>query len=975
MTWQRRSLRTAAPDGYIVIAHVASSSDAKAAAPTAPLAACTLVCEREGVEVQCADGRWRVTANGEAAGEGALTAGSAMRFFVKRTADTLLVGVGDRWVASRTVAAPEGKPSVRLGVAKGATRMAFRIVARQPVRFADDFPDPEPKTGLWTPLRGQWALSSLSFPEQSANPAELAAVFDEIEDVASEGRTREHYIGIGVKLRGGRRPTVLRLAGNSPAERAGIRQGDAILKVDGEEVRSSTGATRLLRGNEGEAVKITYSHGGTVREVELKREVVVWGKTRRQVHVPPYTPDDQALISVGFDYWTDYRFVTAVQTRGVGGFGLVFALLGPSDYHVFRWLAAGKAGQGCGRWQVVRVRGGEPKVIAEREGGFHANDFYAMSLAVSGDKPGDVRVACFVDTMKVLDAADDAIVPGRIGFWAEAPGAVCFDDVVVGEDKRGDEQVRGTANTVQRRDRIMRAWADETYSWQYIGLGQQWWHKSAFPGDVTMTAPAGSSDAVLLVVNADRGDAATGYAFELLKGTEGGKLSRSGKVVAEKPLAGPRPKALTLRRQGSRVQVLCDGKAWIDYNDPKPLGGSAVRVRGVLVRDVRVECPNVVDYYFNRAPTEWHVMHGFWEVMNRWVCDPRWSFFGGRSDDVLAVWSKRRLEGDCFLDVHSGVMMFERSGRYENMRDVGLTLCGDGRNLASGYSVIVGAEGNHTTALFRNGTLVAHTRDRSALLPGNSRRRGRELYSKHRGWVHLQLTKRGDTVRFYVWGEQVLEFCDPKPLPGGFCGIWSVENGLLLGKVRLAATHVGEPKPFLRQFLPFADSVLTNDDRDAQASVVAADGAYEIRNAVGGGSFGVALRPRVFSAVERPRLSFDIKLNADVKVDLYLHCHGTLYRVVLSGPPDGPAPGTTLGSFEGVRADGAWHHVSFDLEAALRAKHPDDKLLMVWEPELANYSNLYYLLAGFGGNGAGATYWLRNIALAPVAGEQPAASQ
>ena len=965
MTWQRRSLRAAPPKGYIAVVRLAGPRGAEARG--------ALVCESDGVELRCEGGRWRVTADGTAAGEGALPSGGPQGFFVKRTPGSLMIGVGAQWVYGRDMGAPQGKPAVRVGVAAGCKVAAFRLVAREPVRFADDFPDPEPKTGLWAPTRGQWALSSLSFPEQSANPAELAAVFDEIEDVASRGRTREQYVGIGVRLQGGRQPRVLRLAGNSPAERAGIRQNDVILKVDGVEVNNVAEAMGLLQGKEGEPVKIAFSHGGVVREVEVTREVVVWGKTRRQVPIQPYRPDGEALITVGFDYWTDYRFATAVQTRQVGGFGLVFAYLGPADYHVFRWLSAEKTLRGFGRWQLVRVRGGQAEAVAEKEGGFLPHDFYAMSIAVGGDKPGDVRVACFVDSMKVFEAADDAMVPGRIGFWAEAPGAVCFDDVVVGGDEHQEAQARGTANPVQRRDPVMRAWADAAYSWQYVGLGQQWWHKSDFPGDVSMTAPVAGGDRVVLVVAGERGKERSGYGFELLEGTKGGRLTRAGKVVAEKPLGGDRPKQITLSRQGRQVRALLDGKAWLAYDDPKPLGGSAVHVRGALVRDVQVECPNVVQYYFNRAPTEWHVMHGYWEVMNRWVCDPRWSFFGGRGDDALAVWSKRRLDGDCFLDVHAGVMMFERSGRYENMRDIGLTICGDGRNLASGYSVIVGAEGNQATALFRNGTLVAHTRDRSALLPGRSRRRGEQLYSQHRGWVHMKLTRQGQAVRFYVWDEMVLEHRDPNPLPGGHCGIWSVENGLLLGNVRLAASRVGEPKPFLRRSRPFADMALTNDRGEGQVRVVARDGSYEITNAVGGGSFGVALRPRVFSAAERPSLAFDVKLTPDAMVDLYLRCHGKLYRVMLSGPPDGPCLGETLGTFGGVKADGQWHRVSFGLLDALRARHPDDKLLMVWEPELANYSNRHYLLAGFGGNGAGATYWLRNIALAPATQQQAAA--
>ena len=89
------------------------------------------------------------------------------------------------------------------------------------------------------------------------------------------------------------------------------------------------------------------------------------------------------------------------------------------------------------------------------------------------------------------------------------------------------------------------------------------------------------------------------------------------------------------------------------------------------------------------------------------------------------------------------------------------------------------------------------------------------------------------------------------------------------------------------------------------------------------------------------------------------HEHG----VALSGPDTGIGGCETLGRFEGVQADGQWHAVRFDLLKALRDKHPLDGLLMVWMPVLANHSNHEYLLAGFGGNRAGATYWLRNVRL------------
>jgi hypothetical protein len=519
-------------------------------------------------------------------------------------------------------------------------------------------------------------------------------------------------------------------------------------------------------------------------------------------------------------------------------------------------------------------------------------------------------------------------------------------------------------------------------------------------------------DNLRLIVSAAAREAGSGYCFEFTRDSKRATLKREGKVVAAKALDGQAPRELGLAREGGRVRVLCDGQPWLEHEDPQPLAGSEVAIGGVAPSQARAESPNVLEYYFNDCPTEWHVMSGHWEVMNRWVCDPRWSFFGGRGDDLAAIWNKRRLDGDCFFDAHIGLMMFERASGYENMRDVGLTICGDGRSVASGYSAIVGAYRNTATVLYREGKPVVTATSRIALLPEQIMQRD-ELQSQHRGWVHLKLTREGRRVRLTVWDRLVIDYEDPHPLPGGHCALWMLDNGMLVAKARVAATRLGEPMPFLRSAAHFADRVLTNDCYDGQVRVTwqpAPDGApalsplpsgegsvtnasssplpsgegrvrdartgervgppppqpsgtYEITNTIGGGPFAVALRPRVFSAVERPRLSFEVKLSAAAKVDFHFSCQGTLYRVILSGPTDDTSPARTLGRFEGARADGQWHRVSFDLFAALRPLYPDDAMLMVWEPMLANLAAGDYLMAGFGGNGPRATYWLRNVAL------------
>ncbi|HUT32768.1 MAG TPA: PDZ domain-containing protein [Planctomycetota bacterium] len=956
LEWRRRALRQPSPQGYLAVATLAPAREGQGRA--------VLSCSSESVELHAEGGQWTALREGKQAAQGALDGDGALSLFVKRTPSTLLVGANGRWLYSCAVPGPRDVAEVAVGTSAGLAVKSFRIVAREQVRFEDSFPDPVPPTEVWVPVRGPWARVSLTYADKSANPAELAAIFDRLEDVASRGRTREYAVGIGVHLGEGLLPQIALVASDSPAQRAGLRAGDVIREVDGKRVRNIAEATELLQGEAGKSLTLTIERNTKPQKVELTREVVVWGKSKRQVPVSPFCQDGVALIVTGQDYWTDYQFRAAVRTQGVGAVGLVFAYLGPRDYHVFRWLGADKVLNHRGRWLLERVRDGRPQLLAARDGGFHPNDFFALAIRVEGDEPGKLKATCFVDSEAVLSAADDALVPGRIGLWAEAPGVVSFDDVWVGESPR-DHTPRGTLNASQLHDPTMRNWADPGYQWDYSGI--QHWHKAPFFGDVAITAPVPKGQRLGLTVSASARGAETGYTFILPEDDGPAILQRLGKTVAKDIRGNRDAKRVTLSREGGRVQALLDGKLCLELTDPKPLDGTLVGAAGAVPAEIEVTSPNVVEDYFNGCPTDWHVLAGQWEVMNRWVCNPTWSFFGGRNDGgLLAIWSKRRLDGDWSVEVDAGVMMMERSGRYENMRDVGVSLCADRRDLASGYAVIVGAYQNERTILYRRGKQVASTSSSRALLPTLRAYSRDELHSQHRGWFHIRLTKEANTVRVYVWDNLALTYEDPEPLPGGHAAIWSVENGLMVGKVRLAADRVGPPKPVLRDYSTFADAALTNDCGDGDARIVARGSEYEIANTASGGPFAVAIRPRVFSALDHPKLAFDIKLTPEAKVDLYFTCQSTLYRVPLTGPRNAGFQGVNLPAPEGLKADGQWHRVTIDLLGELRKRHTADPLLMVWEPVLANYANPGYLLAGFGGNGAGATYWLRNIALAPA---------
>jgi len=936
LAWHRRTMRQAAPDGYVAVAELAG--------PRNGLVVAALRCVAEKATLEVGDGRWRVSVDGREAASGPLPDGPP-GLFAKRTPHALVLGCNGRWVHAVEAGPLAARPQVMVGVGPAVAVRSFRLVRREAVRFADDFPDPEPIVGVWEPVQGSWALSSLSFADRSANPAELAAVFDKPDDVASRGRTRKAEVGIGVLLGAGSGGVyVARVASDS----------------DGKPVDNILDAIMLLRGKVGSEVAVKFERPGKTATVRMRREIVEWGKARRYVPMLPASDDQSALIVAGKNYWCDYTFRCSVRTWNPGGFGLVFAYLDEANYHVFRWL--GERSCPGGLLVLERVRGGRRHRLAEARGDFFPVDFYALEVRLGGGRPGQVAVECLVDGQVVVRAKDDAIVPGKVGLWAEAPGTVFFDDVAVAADPEElPASNRGVKSVELREDRVMRYWANPAYQW--VHSGAVWWHKSPFYGDVAVSCPVGAEEPTRQVICATEHETAAGYEFVLnpAKGTSA--LARAGKQVARKPLGGKRPSAVSLSRRGGHIRVDFDGEPWMEFNDPDPLKGTLVAVACPSLREVQVSSPNVFEDYFSGCPTEWHVLDGYWEVMNRWVCDPRWSFFGGRNDEGLAaIWSKRRLEGDCALEVDVGVMMMEMNTSYKNMRDVGVAICAKDYDVASGYAAIVGARGNTRTLLFRRGKLVASTTSSSALLP-RIKMGGSELYTQHRGWFHVRLEKHGKTIRLYLWDRLALAYEDPEPLGGGHAAVWTVRNGLLVAKARLAAERLSAPMPQFRRFPTFADHVLSNDCGNGATGVTLSGSTYEIVNGIGGGPFALALRPRVFSAFDIPKLAFDIKAEPGTKVDFYLECHGKRYRIVLTGPVDPVAAAETLKVLPDLRADGRWHHVEIDLLGELRRLYPEDESLLVWEPTLANYSNDGYLLAGIGGNRAGARYWLRNVVL------------
>lgn len=222
-------------------------------------------------------------------------------------------------------------------------------------------------------------------------------------------------------------------------------------------------------------------------------------------------------------------------------------------------------------------------------------------------------------------------------------------------------------------------------------------------------------------------------------------------------------------------------------------GPQAIGLQGAIpdFAKIDVESPHVYDYTFASAPTDWRVQSGIWEMTNRWACSPGWSWFGGRSDEVASIWSKRKFTGDVSVQMYFAFKMGlagTPAWKY-HPSDAALTIGGDGQNLSSGYSLIIGADDNSRSVLRRGAQVVAENKNQEALLPtytdGEPDAGHKEYEVLHRRWWYVRVDKIGNKVSCYLDNKLLFSYEDPKPLDAGQIAIWTYNNGIMLSRVQV----------------------------------------------------------------------------------------------------------------------------------------------------------------------------------------------
>jgi hypothetical protein len=235
---------------------------------------------------------------------------------------------------------------------------------------------------------------------------------------------------------------------------------------------------------------------------------------------------------------------------------------------------------------------------------------------------------------------------------------------------------------------------------------------------------------------------------------------------------------------------------------PGPGAGQVIGLRGAVPNfdQVQIASPHVYDYTFASAPTDWRVQSGVWEMTNRWACAPGWSWFGGRSDETAAVWNKRKFSGDMSVQMYFAFKMGLSGSEkwWEYGADAALTINGDGANLGSGYSLIIGADFNSHTILRKGTEIVAETKAPWALLPvwtdGVPPDHDETM---HRRWWYARIDKVGSKLSCYLDNKLLFTYDDPNPLDAGQVALWTYNNGIMVSRVQIYYQDELQPKPRL----------------------------------------------------------------------------------------------------------------------------------------------------------------------------------
>ncbi len=711
--------------------------------------------------------------------------------------------------------------------------------------------------------------------------------------------------------------------------------------------------------------------------------------------------DRPALIRAGEAFWDDCRVRAAVNVlESPGAAGLAFDLSEDGGGYLLRLAVEGAASGGAGRAELVRLAAGGAgeEVLASKALAGSPRSWYELELASSGMA---LRASVDGTELAVLPGRRD-LVGGRVGLWSSGAAPARFDDVrVEALELAPEEFLKGgpewalaarrwwlappSLPAYFRNDRTMQSWA--RIEDEYALAGGGYWHRAALCGDqeIAWKSPNGArlaSGQLILALAADGQDFNSGYRLVADLGPAAGgdalltlfeKDRRAAGAVV--PLGGAGLGSLGFSRECGRLLARVGSRTVLSTPDTLRIASGRAGARALggwrLDREaLSTSGAGLLDEVFARAPVEWRMISGDWEVASRWKCDPEYTWMLGRARKQLARMDlKRPVNGDFQLDLHFAVGMAERPGPfYDAPVNLTVTLSPDPADPAAGYAFAFGGP-DEPSRILRAGKPVASG---DVLL--RTTRRSPDGGFLHSHWYGLRIVRQGARLAFWGDGEKLAEFADPAPVAGAanLAILTRGDNGAVVSRVRIeAAAPLGARRsPFDAKApatlaapaaLPGELAAFRNRD-GTNGAMLAADpkgGRLRLVTPEAGGTFAAACSPAGGIDLARTGwLEFDWRTSPGARVNLYLVRDGVFYRARLTGPaarPGGRYNIRHLGDAAGARSGSAEpQHFRLDLASALAAAAPELPDRRIEEIRIGNYEvEDAALLEGFTGNRAG----------------------
>lgn len=718
-----------------------------------------------------------------------------------------------------------------------------------------------------------------------------------------------------------------------------------------------------------------------------------------------------AMTLAGRWFWDNYSFDAAAKADSDGCIGLIVYAQDGYNYILFRWFSEGFNAPPNQAKQLIAVVNGQAQTLDAQPGGFVPGQWYKLTVKIN-----DEKILTFIDDEPACRSTSLFFGQGKIGLFSQFCREAQFDDVAVmpwdGSDRTRmsfGEEPKVSAGFV--REDTMAKWTNPAFGWMAEDTYTAW-HRDNFYGDAALTLRLThlyTPGTLMLCLHSPTTDFHQGYTWRLqivpLERNVQWELWRQGTTVAKGKQEweeNATSVGLTFFRTGQQIIGYVAGQQAFSFTDVAPLTGRKVGffTNGIPLtfNNVRASSTHLIDETFATAPTRWWQGRGVWTVEPRWPCDERWAWMTGGDAETPILWSKSAFSGDVTVDLFAAIQMDANESPlgYRRPSDINVTICGDGKDLGSGYSFIFAGWRNTRSAILRQGKVVASTTETRIFQPS------RLNNDFHRHWYHIRITKRKSLLQFYVDDLLVCEYYDENPLPAGRVAFWTFKNGLVVARARIAYENLAPAEPFPSTLRPSDNPPPLNNIKIASSdngvfhefegeqhgwngqsknggAVVSLDSStaargrqsLKIQNRISGGDF---LAWTTFAPVDlekNPVLRFDYRVPPTVKVNLIVRVNGSYCIIPFTGgdEPDDRRP--TIGSIPNVIADTQWHTAEINLFNALHSRFPTVPSFTI-DGVAFSCPDETYLRCGIGGNYWGSAFHVDNFQIAPASREQGA---